>query len=213
MSYQEHARSLRSKLINPPNAWKPEGIQIPQRKSSIIRIEPIRSSKIALEVMCEFAAYRLNVSKADVLSPSRAKQPALARHLICYLAAAHFGMTLYKIGDFLGRNYTSVMSGRNRMAAFLKKEGAPYERLREIAGEFLELYYPAFAIPNISKQDLEGQGKGSVSKRGIHSMESRSGGRVVKTKGPAAIAYDPRIVPPASDGAAAGQEAPGLGQP
>jgi hypothetical protein len=172
-----------------------------QTQNPVLRIEPIRSRRIAIKVLLSFCAHRLNVGEADILSPTRIKQATLARHLVGYIAAAYFGMTLYQIGDFLGRNYTSVMSGRNRIAAVLKQEGATYDRVREIVGEFLDLYYPAFAIPNICKQDLEGKGKGSVFKRGIQSMESRSGGRVVKTKIEAALALDQGPLSPAHHGA------------
>ena len=164
--YQQRAAEIRARLLYPPNAFGKK--VIPKEPLPFISIEKITSERIAMNVTLDFISSKFNVSIADILSQSRLAYIALARHFFCYLLVKRFKISQAKVSRFIVRDHTSVMSGSNRIAALLQLDGNEIaDWLRSIEGEFIDLYYPAFAISSVGKQNLEIIGKKGVPQQGI----------------------------------------------
>lgn len=210
MDYSRYARQLRAKLFNPPNAWRPSGIQIPPPAPiQEPPPTPITSSNDAMAVVCKFCAEQFRISVSDIKGEMRFKHIVLARHMAGYLAAAHLGIIVARIAEFLNKDHTSVMFGRNRISALLDLEGYASDRLRAIEQEFLDLHYPLFAIPGLSKPDMAVKAgwkrkKGGLSQRAIRGLEGRSGRRVAEAKIAAARQADRGGIPPSDSSQEAG---------
>lgn len=64
-------------------------------------------------------AKEYNVAQEDVLSSSRNRETAEARHMAMFVLKTYFGFTLEQLGEIFSRSHTAAMYAVNRIADML----------------------------------------------------------------------------------------------
>lgn len=167
-----HARAVRARLRRPPNAVTLASSEFqPRRIPHLLKIEPITSPYIAMDITAAFVAGKFNIGIKDLHGRSKHAPSPLARHFLGYLAAKHLGFPLHRIGAYLGQtDHTTVWFGKNRIVRRLLHASAS-DPLWKMEIEYRDLYVPAFALPNLGKPHLEGGRSPRLSQQGIHGVE------------------------------------------
>ena len=81
--------------------------------------EQERSWRGRLTKLLEATAQHTKIPVIDITGQSRLATTVHARHLLCYLARQHTNCSLPHIGDFIGRDHSSVAHGVNKVTANL----------------------------------------------------------------------------------------------
>ena len=92
-----------------------------------------REREIGLQlIMDEVAAY-FSLTVEDLCSPSRSRQLVTARQIAMYLARELTDLSLPRIGKaFGGRDHTTVMHAKSKIAALMQERRAIYDQVQEL---------------------------------------------------------------------------------
>lgn len=151
---QRHAAEVKARLFAPRSAKiqalapavLPASQPIVEEPRAIWRA-PIVSEYLPLTTVAQVNAEVLSVAdvlrlvsavtgvtRAQLLSQQRKYDVARARHIVCWLAARHGGVTLNQVGARLGgRDHTTILYGERRVTAViaalgLDMTGGPYRQ-------------------------------------------------------------------------------------
>ena len=78
------------------------------------------------EILLRVAEY-FGVSKEDILSHSRKKEFALARHITMYLLHSIKGVSLTKLGKMFDRDHTSILYAAEKIKTLLERHDPQIE--------------------------------------------------------------------------------------
>ena len=95
-----------------------------QRAEEALRdvIYPDKPFKITPSYIVKIVAEHFGISEESIMSDKRTKEIAFPRQIVMYLCNEMTDYSLTEIGDFLGgKDHTTVMHGRNKIAAEIKK--------------------------------------------------------------------------------------------
>jgi chromosomal replication initiation ATPase DnaA len=80
----------------------------------------VESSLLKIDQILDIVCGATGVKKELVLSQVKIREVVTVRHLVCYFANKVYKYSLNEVGAVLGRDHTSVIVGRNKVAAFLE---------------------------------------------------------------------------------------------
>lgn len=85
-------------------------------------ISPNSERKITPELIIQVVADHFGITPLDISSQKRNKEVAFPRQIVMYLCQNMTGASLQEIGKYLGgRDHTTIIHGRDKIAADLKK--------------------------------------------------------------------------------------------
>ncbi|MCI9360033.1 MAG: chromosomal replication initiator protein DnaA [Hungatella sp.] len=85
-------------------------------------ISPNSERKITPELIIQIVADHFGITPLDISSQKRNKEVAFPRQIVMYLCQNMTGASLQEIGKYLGgRDHTTIIHGRDKIAADLKK--------------------------------------------------------------------------------------------
>lgn len=85
-------------------------------------ISPNSERKITPELITQVVADHFGITPLDISSQKRNKEVAFPRQIVMYLCQNMTGVSLQEIGKYLGgRDHTTIIHGRDKIAADLKK--------------------------------------------------------------------------------------------
>jgi len=101
--------------------WRPP---IVVEHHSVVTLAQVYADVVSVADVIRIVAAVTGVSKAQLRSAQRKFDVARARHIVCWLAARHSGLSLNQVGSRLGgRDHTTVLYGERRVAAVIAALG------------------------------------------------------------------------------------------
>jgi chromosomal replication initiator protein len=108
----------------------PLSISLVKHLLSDLMIEEERSALSPKKILKIVSDY-FELEQEELTSPSREKELTKPRHIVCYLCRSLLKMPFIKIGDFIGRDHTTVMSSVKLIETHLKNNDPEYLKLIE----------------------------------------------------------------------------------
>ncbi len=92
-----------------------------------------RDQDVSVQLIMEEVADHFSLGVADLCSPSRSRQLVLARQIAMYLSRELTDLSLPRIGKaFGGRDHTTVMHAKQKIAGLMQERRAVYEQVQEL---------------------------------------------------------------------------------
>jgi hypothetical protein len=173
-----HYAEVRNRLRFPPNAVPDTGINLqrkkipppsltiletPERKSGLTprqqkRLDTYRESfrrkDITFKTILEFVAAEFDVEYRLVLSRRRTVKMVLPRQVAFYLANKHIHQSLSSMAQYLGRDHTTVLHGRNKIRLLIATNPDFSARIKAMEAKLLE-NYPGLAVSAVNECPVE----------------------------------------------------------
>lgn len=166
-----HYNEIRNRLMNPSNAVFDKGINLrpnripPLSPSQLLAklvlehqpvckvtirivpkppIEPVVPRPVRFHALRRAVCRHYNVKWSQIKDIGRNKRICLPRHVLCYLAYCHTGLSMPQIARQLGRkDHTTVLHGRDKIREMLLVDDVLITTIKLIEFEVFAGYYDA----------------------------------------------------------------------
>lgn len=90
------------------------------------------STKLTVDQITEIVANTFNLKENDIRGTSRKNEILIARQIAMYLARTILGLSLNKIGDFFGKDHSTVIHTLRKVEKMLKSNAEIVQKIEEI---------------------------------------------------------------------------------
>ena len=139
--YQERARMIRERLVHPPNAIFDPGIDLKRIKPGVVLAEkkpvvqeyhPPRPKIVPFDSIPFVVAEYFRIGLKELMGRDRHRRPTSARHITIYLASIHTRLSVAQIGVRMGRDHTTALYARAKIASRLVTNQGLVEVIKSI---------------------------------------------------------------------------------